>query len=115
MGSGKQVNLNPVFEISRQPPMHTLKKLKDDLIKIGQHSVRRMVKSFMISDKNKTGKLNRQEYQWAMKDAGLLLTKTEYDNLYKYFDKNCDDQVSFHEFISFFRSQLSDKRNNKVV
>jgi len=50
-----------------------------------------------------------------MKDAGLLLTKTEYDNLYKYFDKNCDDQVSFHEFISFFRSQLSDKRNNKVV
>jgi len=39
--------------------MHTLKKLKDDLIKIGQHSVRRMVKSFMISDKNKTGKLNR--------------------------------------------------------
>ena len=38
-----------------------------------------------------------------MKDSGLLLTKTEYDNLYKYFDKNYDDQVSFHEFISFFR------------
>lgn len=50
-----------------------------------------------------------------MKDSGLLLTKTEYDNLYKYFDKNYDDQVSFHEFISFFRSQLSENRNNKVL
>lgn len=39
-----------------------------------------------------------------MKESGFSLTKTEYDNLFKYFDKNCDDEVSFIEFVGFFRS-----------
>lgn len=38
-----------------------------------------------------------------MKESGFNLTKTEYDNLFRYFDKNCDDEVSFVEFIGFFR------------
>lgn len=38
-----------------------------------------------------------------MKESGFLLTKTEYDNLFRYFDKNCDDEVSFVEFIGFIR------------
>lgn len=33
-----------------------------------------------------------------------MLTKTEYDNIFRYFDKNCDDEVSFNEFIAFLRS-----------
>lgn len=32
-----------------------------------------------------------------------MLTKTEYDNIFRYFDKNCDDEVSFDEFIGFLR------------
>lgn len=28
-------------------------------------------------------------------ESGFMLTKTEYDNIFKYFDKNCDDEVSF--------------------
>ncbi len=35
-----------------------------------------------------------------------MLTKTEYDNIFKYFDKNCDDEVSFAEFIQFLRGIL---------
>jgi hypothetical protein len=34
-----------------------------------------------------------------------MLTKTEYDNIFRYFDKNCDDEVSFAEFIAFLRSK----------
>ena len=35
-----------------------------------------------------------------------MLTKTEYDNIFKYFDKNCDDEVSFSEFIQFLRGKV---------
>lgn len=43
-----------------------------------------------------------------------MLTKTEYDNIFKYFDKNCDDEVSFLEFISFVRVPLNEFRANVV-
>lgn len=38
-----------------------------------------------------------------LKESGFSLTKTEYDNLFRYFDKNCDDEVSFVEFVSFVK------------
>ena len=40
-----------------------------------------------------------------MKEAGISLTKTEYDNLFKFFDKNCDDEVSFIEFVEFLKGK----------
>ncbi|CAD8165837.1 unnamed protein product [Paramecium octaurelia] len=110
MGSGNNANVNPVFQIARAPPQDTLNRIRNDLIKKGQHSVIRMATIFTNSDKNKNGTLNRQEFQWAMKESGLLLTKTEYDNLFRYFDKNCDDEVSFVEFIAFVRKPLSQYR-----
>ncbi|CAD8068985.1 unnamed protein product [Paramecium primaurelia] len=114
MGSGNNANVNPVFQIARAPPQETLNRIRQDLVKKGQHSVIRMATIFANSDKNKNGTLNRQEFQWAMKESGFLLTKTEYDNLFRYFDKNCDDEVSFVEFISFLRKPLTQNRADLV-
>lgn len=67
MGAGTNPNLNPVFKLAREPPKQTLAKIKGELQKKGQHSVRKMHRVFNNSDKNKQGVLNRQEFQWAMK------------------------------------------------
>lgn len=45
-----------------------------------------------------------------MKEAAVQLTKTEYDNLFRYFDKNCDDLISQAEFIGSIRPPLDEKR-----
>lgn len=39
-----------------------------------------------------------------MKQSEFDLTKTEYDNLFSYFDKNHDDKISYQEFVSVLRS-----------
>jgi calcyphosin len=59
MGSGNNPNVNPVFQLSRQPPVQTLNRIKGDLIKKGQHMVRKLSLIFYNSDKNKNGTLNR--------------------------------------------------------
>jgi len=41
-----------------------------------------------------------------IKESGMPLTKTEFDNIFRYFDKNCDDEVSLDEFIGFLRGTL---------
>lgn len=59
-----------------------------------------MVRSFSRSDKGKNGLLNRNEFKWALKEAGFVLTKTEYDSLFRYYDKNTDDKISYEEFLA---------------
>lgn len=59
-----------------------------------------MVRSFSRSDKVKNGLLNRNEFKWALKEAGFVLTKTEYDSLFRYYDKNADDKISYEEFLA---------------
>jgi len=50
---------------------------------------------FARTDKHQNGHLSRQEFEWTLKAAGLLLTNTELQNLFKYYDKNCDDKVNY--------------------
>ena len=59
-----------------------------------------MVRSFSRSDKGKNGLLNRNEFKWALKEAGFILNKTEYDSLFRYYDKNADDKISYEEFLA---------------
>lgn len=42
------------------------------------------------------------------------MTKTEYDNLFKYFDKNCDDSIHYNEFLFGLRGDLNERRKAVV-
>ena len=55
------------------------------------HGIREMVQCFARTDKNQNYFLDREEFKWALKELGIQFTKTEFDNIFKYFDKNCDD------------------------
>ena len=49
------------------------------------------------------------------KESGFSLTKTEYDNLFRYFDKNCDDEVSFVEFVSFVKGIYNNYMPSSII
>ena len=51
---------------------------------------------------------------WAMKENGHALTKTELDKLFRFFDRNGDDKVSYHEFISAIRGEMNEHREGLV-
>jgi len=74
------------------------------------YGIREIQFCFIRNDKNKNGFLDREEFKWAMKEAGLTLTKTEETNLFKYLDKNFDDHVSYNEFLKIIRGQMNERR-----
>ena len=58
-------------------------------------------------DKSKNKKLDREEFVWALKEYGLELTKHEFDKLFKFFDKNCDGEVNYEEFLVGVRGEIN--------
>ena len=59
--------------------------------------------------------LNRNEFKWALKEAGFVLTKTEYDSLFRYFDKNADDKITYNEFLNGLRGDSYNEARRQVV
>jgi Ca2+-binding EF-hand superfamily protein len=57
----------------------------------------------------------RTEFQWALKEAGFNLTKTEQDQIFRFFDKNFQDRVSYVEFLSFFRGEYYNAQKKAAV
>lgn len=110
MGSGKNPNVNPVFDIARNPPRALIDRIRTELKKRGMYGIRGLAVAFRRADKNKNGVLDRAEFTWALKELGFNLTKNELDNLFRYFDKNFDDQVSYVEFIKQLRPALNARR-----
>jgi calcyphosin len=76
------------------------------LRKRGVHGIRGAGVFFKRYDKNHNGTLERDEFTWALKEAGIVLTKTESDNLFKYFDKNNDNLITYQEFLRGVRGDL---------
>lgn len=84
--------------------------LKNTLINQGENSIHALNRIFKKADKHKTNCLSRNEFAWVVKEAGFSLTKTELDNIFRFFDKNCDDKVDYSEFLSFLRQDLNENR-----
>ena len=114
MGSGVILNVNPVFEIARQPPFQTLQKLSADLLRKNELGVQQLARIFARVDKNRSGIISRTDFTWALKEATLAPTKTEYDNIYRFFDKNHDDKINYREFLFFLRGDLTGPRLDVV-
>jgi len=61
-------------------------------------------------DKNGNNLLDRHELQWGLKENGHSLSPSEFERLFKFFDKNNDGVVSYNEFLGSLRGELSPKR-----
>lgn len=114
-GAGTNPNVNPVFKLSREPPLEILNRIKLGLKQKGINGVLNLSTWFRKADKNKSLTLCRSEFCWVLKEAGFHLTKNEFDNIFRYFDKNCDDEISYNEFMQLIRGEMNERRLNAVA
>lgn len=61
-------------------------------------------------DKNGSGKLDRHEFAWALKDNGHTLSQHEFERIFKFFDKNNDGIVDVQEFMSGIRGEIPERK-----
>ena len=52
-------------------------------------------------------KIDRHETQWILKENGHNLTPSEFERIFKYFDKNNEGFISTSEFVKAVRGELS--------
>ena len=74
------------------------KTLKALLSKIGEkfNSVR---KAFMEMDKDKSGTLDYEELRMVLESTGYKIDDDIFDDVLEVFDKDCDGEVDYHEFL----------------
>ncbi len=115
MGSGNNPNVNPVFGVTREPPNQVLDKIKSTLTAKGVHGIRSLGVVFRRMDHSKDHKLDRQEFMWGLRENGHVLTPSEFERIFKFFDKNNDGKISYDEFISGLRGETLNQRRRALV
>ncbi len=69
---------------------------------------------FRRMDNNKCRKLDRYEFMWGLKENGHTLSPSEFERVFKYFDKNNDGKITYDEFLSALRGELNTRRKGLV-
>lgn len=110
LGVGAQPNLNPTFSLYRSVPNDILDYVKKELFNNGYFGAARFRLLFQQADKNKNNYISRDEFQWCFKEIAINLTSHDFNKLFRYFDKNFDNQIDYHEFISSFIPPISQRR-----
>lgn len=113
-GSGNNPNVNPVFGISREPPNQVVEKIKKTLKQRGANGIRGLGIVFRQMDNSRSGKLDRYEFMWGLKENGHNLSPSEFERVFKYFDKNNDGKISYDEFLVVLRGHLNERRKALV-
>lgn len=95
LGVGMPPNLNPAYTQYRKYPDDLLDRLKKELRSKGHYEIGKLRLIFEKSDKDHSGSLTRDEFTWAMKEIGLMITKTDYEKIFRHFDRNMDNRISY--------------------
>ena len=89
-------------------------KVKKVLIKRGGHGIRGLGLIFRRMDNNGDKKLDRYEFQWGLKENGHDVTPSEFERVFKYFDKNNNGKIDYDEFLVALRGDLNARRTKLV-
>ena len=107
-------NKGPDYAEFRKLPQMALDYVRKELNGRGYFGIAALRNKFQRADKNGNGSLERQEFVWCLKEYGINLTNQDYEKVFRYFDTNCDNTISFPEFISALRKDLSPAREEIV-
>lgn len=84
----------------------------------GVSSLKGLALQFKLLDNNGGGTVDRAElelgFEKFMRAFGVKLTKVELEELFKLFDKNNDNNISYEEFIFGIRGSMGDVRKQLV-
>jgi len=109
-GSGNNPNVNPVFGITREPPNQVLKKILETLKARGANGIRGLGIVFRRMDNSGDKKMDRNEFMWGLRENGHSLSPSEFERIFKFFDKNNDGRISYDEFLRGLRGELTQRR-----
>jgi Ca2+-binding EF-hand superfamily protein len=65
-------------------------------------------------DNGKNKKLGRYEFMWGLKENGQTLSPSEFERIFKFFDRNNDGSIDYDEFLRGLRGDLNDRRRSFV-
>jgi len=89
-------------------------KIKKTLKQRGANGIRGLGIVFRRMDNNKCRKLDRYEFMWGLKENGHNLSPSEFERVFKYFDRNNDGKITYDEFLNTLRGDLNDRRRGLV-
>lgn len=52
---------------------------------------------------------------WGLKENGHNLTPSEFERIFKFFDRNNDGKVDYDEFLRGLRGELNDRRKGLIM
>jgi Ca2+-binding EF-hand superfamily protein len=87
-----------------------LEKIKKNLKARGVHGIRGLGIIFKRMDANGDKRLDRYEFQWGLKENGLDISPSEFERIFKYFDRNNEGKISYDEFLRGVRGQMNARR-----
>ena len=91
-----------------------VEKIKKTLKQRGTNGIRGLGIVFRKMDNSRCGKLDRYEFMWGLKENGHNLSPSEFERVFKYFDKNNDGKICYDEFLVTLRGDLNIRRKNLV-
>lgn len=111
----KGTNLTGFNPYMQKPvAIRNFEDIKADTLKIcsvrSSNGLRGLRILFKAMDRNKNGSVDPAEFKYAMRDFGLELSEIEVTQIVKYFDSNGDGKISFNEFLTAMRGNLSERR-----
>jgi Ca2+-binding EF-hand superfamily protein len=65
-------------------------------------------------DNSRDRKLDRAEFMWGLRENGHVLTPSEFERIFKYFDKNNDGKIDYDEFLRGLRGDMNERRRALV-
>lgn len=78
------------------------------------NGIRSMAIVMRSMDNNRSGRLDREELRWGMKDFGVELSERDLDCLMDALDVNGDGQISYDELLRGLRGNLTHRRREMI-
>ena len=93
----------------------TIEKFREAIKKEGGRGIIGLARTFKIFDDNNNKSLDFNEFQKAVKDYAVDLSKNEIKELFDLFDRDGTGSIDYDEFLHQIRGEMNEKRKNIVL